>query len=345
MKNLKKMTPALLFFIACILTGINTQAQNITFPDPHFKSVLVANPLIDVNADGEIQKSEANAFVGPLNVSSSYIYDLRGIEHFINLTVLDCSFNEITHLDLNKNIQLVRLTCAHNLLQTIDIVNCSELRLFDCSYNVLTELQIVTNDLLEYLDCDNNQLNQLDLITNSLLRILDCSNNLINSLDLSQNSSLTAMKCANNQLAILNVANNNNVNVTPGSFDAKNNNLQCIEVDDPNHAMQNWNTQIDAWSFFSTNCIALGGQNINTEFIDELTVYPNPVDDVLTVDLGDTYESVTVEIFNTLGALVMTQNFKEMSKENINLSLNAGVYTIRVNTSKGQSSITRLVKK
>jgi Leucine-rich repeat (LRR) protein len=345
MKNLKKMTPALLFFLACIFTSINTQSQDITFVDPHFKSVLVANPNIDLNGDGEIQKTEANAFVGPLDVSSSAIFDMSEIKHFTNLSVLDCSYNSITNLNLNKNLQLTRVVCNNNMLQTLDIVDCTELRMLDCKNNTLPTLQLGMNNLLEYLVCGKNQLNALDLDANTVLRILDCSYNQINYLDLSQNVDLTALNCADNQLLILNVANNNNVNISSGSFDAKNNNLQCIEVDDPNHATQNWNSQIDAWSYFSSNCMALGDNNINTEFIDELTIYPNPVDNVLTVDLGEAYERVTVEIYNTLGALVMTQNFKEMTKENINLSLNAGVYTIRVNTSKGQSSITRLVKK
>jgi len=345
MKNLKKMTLAVLFFLACNFISINTQAQIITFPDPHFKSVLVANPNIDINGDGEIQKSEAVAFTGPLDVSASSIFDMSGIEHFVNLVVLDCSNNTITDLNLSKNLRLERLACNKNVLQNLDIVDCTELRMLDCNFNSLSVLNLTTNNLIEYLKCSSNQLNTLDLVTNEEIRILDCSDNQINVLDLSNNYNLTALDCADNHLSILNVANSNNGNISSSSFDAKNNNLQCIEVDDPTHATQNWNSQIDAWSYFSSSCIALGNQNVNTELIDELTIYPNPVDDVLTVDLGEAYEKVTVEIFNTLGALVMSQNFQEMTQENINLSLNAGVYTIRVNTSKGQSSITRLVKK
>lgn len=346
MKNLKQITPALLLFLACIFTGLNMQAQNITFADPHFKAALVANHLVDLNGDGEIQKTEANSYVGVLDVSSSSIFDMSGIEHFTNLLVLDCSNNAITTLDLNDNLQLIRLACNNNMLFTLDIVNCTELRMLDCNSNAIPDLQLGMNNLLEYVACSNNQLNVLDLNDNTQLRILDCSSNQINYLDLSQNVSLTALNCANNQLSILNVANNNNGNISSAAFDAKNNNLQCIEVDDPAQASQNWNTQIDAWSYFSSNCMALGGQYVNAEFIDdELSVYPNPVDNVLTVDLGEAYEKVTVEIFNTLGALVMTQSFKEMTKENINLNLNAGIYTIRINTPKGQSSTTRLVKK
>jgi Leucine-rich repeat (LRR) protein len=345
MKNLKTMTLALLFFLACNFTSINIQAQTITFTDSHFKAVLVANPNIDLDGDGEIQKSEAEVFAGPLDVSYSSIFDLSGIEHFTSLAVLDCSHNTITNLNLSKNLGLVRVVCNNNSLQTLDVADCTELRMLDCNTNSLSVIDLRTNNLMEYLECSYNLLNALDLNANEELRILNCSSNHIDNLDLSLNANLTALDCANNQLERLNVANNNNVNISSNSFDATNNNLQCIEVDDPNQATQNWNSQIDAWSYFSSNCIALNNQNINTELFDELMIYPNPVDEVLTVDLGEAYEMVSVEIYNTLGALVMSQNFKEMTKENINLSLNAGVYTIRVNTSKGQSSITRLVKK
>jgi len=346
MKNLKQITPALLLFLVCIFTGLNVQAQNITFVDPHFKAALVANPLVDLNGDGEIQKTEANAFSGSLDVSSSSIFDLSGIENFTNLVVLDCSHNGLTTLDLNANLQLVRLACNDNMIHTLDIADNTELRMLDCNNNVISQLHLGMNNLLEYLGCSSNDLNVLDLSDNVQLRILDCSNNHINYLDLSPNYNLTALNCADNQLSILNVANSNNDNISAAAFDAKNNNLQCIEVDDPTQATQNWNSQIDAWSYFSNSCITLGGQTAaSVEMVDELTVYPNPVDDILTIDLGDTYEKVTVEIFNTLGAIVMTQNFKEISKTNINLNLNAGIYTVRINTPKGQSSTTRLVKK
>ena len=51
----------------------------VAIPDANFKAKLLANTAINTNGDGQIQCSEAIAFTGTMNVSSSNIADLTGI--------------------------------------------------------------------------------------------------------------------------------------------------------------------------------------------------------------------------------------------------------------------------
>ncbi len=96
----------------------------VNIPDANFKAALLAHtPAIDTNGDGKIQKSEATAFTGHINVSGKNIADLTGIEAFINATILDCSNNPLTTLDLSKNAALTQLFCNDAQLTTLNVAN------------------------------------------------------------------------------------------------------------------------------------------------------------------------------------------------------------------------------
>ena len=92
MKKLLLITTAILFAY-CL------SAQIVNIPDANFKAALVGNSAINTNMDTEIQVSEANAYTGVINVGGLNISDITGIEAFINLTFLECSYNQITNID------------------------------------------------------------------------------------------------------------------------------------------------------------------------------------------------------------------------------------------------------
>lgn len=114
------------------------QAQVLSIPDTNFKNKLLQasvsntiakdingnNMVIDANGDGEIQQWEALA-VYELDVHTSDINDLTGIEHFANLSVLDCSENNLTKLDLSSNFKLNNMWIIHNPLSFVNVKNGS----------------------------------------------------------------------------------------------------------------------------------------------------------------------------------------------------------------------------
>jgi hypothetical protein len=215
----------------------------------------------------------------------------------------------------------------------------------DCQKNNLADIDLSSNFLLNILSCQYNNLFALDLMNNTNLRQLDCSNNQISTLNVSNNMNLFSFNCSHYQLLELNISNNNNLNIIPSSFDATNNNLNCIQVDNALYSNQNWSSQIDPSAYFSNNCNALlSGQYVNAESIDELKVYPNPVGDVLTIDLENTHFNVTVEIYNTFGRLVMVRDFEELNRTNLNLDLNTGVYMINLKSDDGFEKSKKIIK-
>ena len=196
------------FFIAF------TQAQIVNIPDPNFKNALLNhNPIIDTNNDGEIQASEATAFVGEMNVSNKYISNLAGVEAFTHITKLNCSNNYLSSLELTNNLDLESLVCYANQLISIDISQNINLTYLECWSNQLSSLNISNNINLEYLNCFINQLNSLDVSNNYNLTELYCRNNQINSLDTSSNTNLTILECSSNAISNLDLTNNINLTI------------------------------------------------------------------------------------------------------------------------------------
>jgi Leucine-rich repeat (LRR) protein len=228
MKTIKLLLTAITI-LTCI---VSTQAQILNIPDANFKAALVNNASINTNMDAEIQTSEAAAFTGGISVSSIGITDLTGIEAFTLLTNLNCSWNQLTSVNVSANTSLTNLNCSYNQNQLTSLnvsscvsltnLNCSgnynlsslnvsantALTNLNCSFNLLTSLDVLANVLLTNLDCRNNSLASLNVSANNALTNLDCRNNSLTSLDVSDNTALTTLYCGDNYLTSLNVSAN-----------------------------------------------------------------------------------------------------------------------------------------
>ena len=224
-----------------------------------------------------------------LDVNSTSISDLTGIEDFAALTYLDCYTNQLTSLDVSANTALISLWCDDNQLTSLDVsantaliaLWCDDIQLtsldvsnntalisLHCSDNQLTSLDVSNNTNLGVLLCEGNQLTSLDLSANTALEVLICFENQLASLDVSNNPALEDLDCYANQLICLNVKNGNNTNMF---FDASNNpNLTCIEVDNAAWSTANW-INIDPQASFSENC---NNNCSSTSGINELTTTP-----------------------------------------------------------------------
>ncbi len=83
----------------------------------------------------------------------------------------------------------------------------------------------------------------------------------------------------------------------------------------------------------------------NFEILNEISIYPNPVKDELTMDIPRSLnEEIKYEIFNVLGNRVYTFNSeKKLNKLNVS-NLTSGVYLVRILSKNNRSLIKRFVK-
>ena len=104
----------------------------VTITDNNFLNALIEQG-VDKNDDGIISTAEAD-LVHFLDVSYRNISDLKGIEAFINLDSLFCTYNLLTSLDVSYNTALIWFECHGNLLTSLDVSNNAALVYLYCTY-------------------------------------------------------------------------------------------------------------------------------------------------------------------------------------------------------------------
>ncbi len=94
------------------LTSRGTAIDSEHFPDGSFRDYISAN--IDKDGDGFLSEEEISA-VSDIDVDSTGIASLKGIEYFTELVSLNCGNNSLISLDLSENKKLSVLSCEGNL--------------------------------------------------------------------------------------------------------------------------------------------------------------------------------------------------------------------------------------
>jgi hypothetical protein len=221
----------------------------VYIPDPIFKQKLVENSEINLNLDSEIQKSEANNYYGWLRLDNLGISDLTGIEEFINIEVLDVSENNISRIILDNHDRLGYLAARNNQINALSVYRCDYMIDLDVRGNRLESLILPPN--LEALNASSNLLTSIDIYYNSSLRNVILNNNKLTKFDLTEaNPYVDVLNLENNELTWL------NIELGQGGLGlaAKNNQLTCIQVDDPAYAEANWRDDVDPGVEFNTHC-------------------------------------------------------------------------------------------
>ena len=131
----------------------------IDIPDANFKAALVEE--FDKDGDGEISREEADA-VEEIKASNKGIKSVEGIHHFVNLRYLDCSYNELSTIDLNRNPRLFVLSVAHNFISKLDLSKVS-LNSLVCFENNLTAIDLSNQTDLQLISCGGNPIMTLDI--------------------------------------------------------------------------------------------------------------------------------------------------------------------------------------
>ncbi|MEG0367012.1 MAG: hypothetical protein RR585_09270, partial [Coprobacillus sp.] len=212
-----------------LFAAVVVEINETNFPDAEFRTYV---KTFDNNpADNKLSETELGNVL-TINVNrntGTKISSLKGIEHFTQITTLECGENSLTDLnvtknellnkldfhgnqiesiDLKQNVKLTQLLCNQNKLTSLDVSQNPLLTELYCFTNQLTSLDVSQNRVLINLVCDNNQLTSLDVRQNTELKVLVFGDNQLTSLDVSQNTKLDTLICGGNQLTSLDVSKN-----------------------------------------------------------------------------------------------------------------------------------------
>lgn len=292
--------------------------------DANFEQALIDLGLDTAPIDGKVPTANI-AGVTNLDISNKNISNLTGIQDFAALTSLNCSYNQLTSLDITKNTALTYLDCSHNKLQSTNVSG---------KMSISATLNVSNNTALTYLNCSYNQLTALDVTKKTALTYLDCSYNRLSALDVTKNTALTYLDCSNNQLVNLNINNGNNSIMT--IFNATNNPaLTAILTDSIIPPNFGWTKDTTAY-YISAN---LSSSAFEKE--SSIMLYPNPADDVINIS-GQ--EITQVIVMNFLGQQLINK-FIYTNPTMVDISsLSGGTYLVKV-ISGNQSTVIKVVKK
>ena len=177
----------------------NMAINSTNFPDDNFRNYLLSQSY---GSDAMLTVAEQIG-VSKIDVRKKGIYNLKGIEYFVNLKTLHCDLNNLTSFDVSKNTSLTNMSCSNNKLNSLDVSKNTKLTELECTDNKLTTLDLSNNPSLKNLLCYNNSLTSIVFAENSAMEKLLCYNNQLTSLDISSCASLNNISCGENQLTSL----------------------------------------------------------------------------------------------------------------------------------------------
>jgi len=278
-------------------------------------------------------------------------------EDTVQIIWLDCSYNQLTELDVSKNTALVRLECDGNQLTQLDVSNNLDLKYLQCRGNQLTLLDMSKNTELTLLSCDSNQLTQLDVSNSRGLMSLYCSSNQLPRLDISNTTSLSRLYADNQQIEVYtSEAATSFLNPVFYKIPEGEQTVQIGSVSYAYHATvpKTEDTMGFTTSLFSivsgnafggTITFRTGNSIVETQDISSsVQVYPNPAQNELTIENGE-LRMENVAIFDICGKLL---NNYQLSNGNSQLKIDvsylaSGIYLVKVKTAQGET-IKKIVK-
>lgn len=234
-----------------ILSTFQFEPQNIIIND-EFHDYLFKSKIIGMNPfeHNEVLTDYVVSMITELDlngkdIEEEYKYkNLDGINYFVKLERLDCSYNMLERLDVSGCVSLRELNCSHNWLYDQYLVlhshtdgckvgdnidNCTcKLEKLDCSYNYLREVVASYFRHLREIDCSYNSssLDTLNILECPNLITVNCSHNKIISLDMTGDISLKTLNCSFNKIYRLVIADCVNMD----TLLCNNNSLTTLDV-------------------------------------------------------------------------------------------------------------------
>lgn len=200
-------TPNMMFHSApAPMAAGDVEINEANFPDEAFRTWLEGQKYGEDN----VITADEIAGITSINIQNNKnIKSLKGIEHFTELTSLECSYTGITSLDMSKNKALKNLYCFQTELADLNVSENQALETLDCHSTKLINLDVSKNTALKTLYCASIAgITSLDVSKNTNLTSLSCKGTSITSLDVSQNTKLEILYCSNTGITELNLSQN-----------------------------------------------------------------------------------------------------------------------------------------
>lgn len=186
-------------------------SQVTIIPDIKFEQELISQGYDSSPSNGEIPTSKINT-ITELDIESSNITDLTGIQDFTALEILSCAYNNIDLIDVSSVLTLKRLSANYAGAEQVVLGNNPNLTSVSLTSNNLVSLDVSGLPALTGIGLGNNDLTALDVTNNLALSALTVYGNPLVVLDL-RNINIRTLNCTNTLIEYLDLSNSTNMNI------------------------------------------------------------------------------------------------------------------------------------
>ena len=137
------------------------------FPDQAFRAYV--SQEFDKDKDGYLSEEEITE-AKSISVTDKAISSLKGVEYFKELTLLSCSENKLTSLDVSKNTKLSLLACSKNVLTKVNLGNNSQPLWVFLNGNNLMSVDLSGCPNLKILSIYSNPIGKVDISKNPYIK-------------------------------------------------------------------------------------------------------------------------------------------------------------------------------
>ena len=291
-----------------------------------------------------------NLWISGNNLTSLNLTDLS------QLTILLCSFNNISQLNINGLTNLTEVYADNNLLSALDVTGLTNLLYLDITSNGITSLNSSDLSSLYALYAANNMLNDLTFNDMPDLTVLNIDNNNFSGYLDCSSTKITELNCSNNTgITSINVNNGNISNSDPDllfySFFFENlPSLTSICLDNNQYEINSllytdFNVSGSVQLYTGENCEIETFLSIESPFVVNTVIYPNPFTDQVTINIDSIYS--LAQVFDSSGRMISTPhvNFSE-NKMVLDLSeiTQNGIYILKLTDYNNKSITQKIIK-
>jgi uncharacterized repeat protein (TIGR01451 family) len=197
--------------------------------------------------------------------------DLSGLNPDV-FTSFNCSFNNISNLDLTRFTRLKTVYCNENPLTNLKITAFESLENLSYTATKLSNYDVTKFSNLVKLYCDQTETTILDLTGLEKLTELSCTQNNIENLDLKDALNLRYLSCIGNKLTSLDLS--------------KLSKLETLYVGFNDLSNLNFKDLVSLNSVDISHCLVKSVDLSNSPILKEFYIYQNPLLEELNVKNG-----------------------------------------------------------
>ena len=76
-----------------------------------------------------------------------------------------------------------------------------------------------------------------------------------------------------------------------------------------------------------------------------ITIYPNPTNGVINLNLNKTYSNVNIDIYNILGQTILSNYYDDLESTQLRLPSETGMYFVKIKRDNNLDVVKKILKK